>query len=171
MNSDTPLWRDVSLLVAYIGLIGSLLTIAVNGYVARKQQRRELFAEALAVVVAYSEFPYVVRRRRHDEPAAERVRISEQLREVQQEIAFYQAWIRTESREVARVYDELVVTTRTVMGSQIRKAWQTPPITTDEGMNISDIQRDGLDRLQDDYLAAVKKHLSFRCWLSGFARS
>lgn len=159
LNTTSP-WLNAAVVVAYIGLLGTLLTIAVNGYMARKARKREQFAEALAVVLEYWEFPYVVRRRRHDEPAAERIRISEAMRDVQRRLAFHQNWIRTESQRVSKVYDELVVQTRTVIGGQIRQAWELPPITEDRQMNISDVSFDGLADIQDRYLAAVDNELS-----------
>lgn len=159
VDTTNPVF-NATVVVAYIGLLGTLLTIAVNGYKARTARKREQFAEALSTVLEYWEFPYVVRRRRHDQPEAERVRISEAMRDVQRRLAFHQAWIRTESQTVSKVFDELVVQTRTVIGGQIRQAWESPPITSDPQMNISDVTFDGLTNIQDRYLAAVDAELS-----------
>lgn len=156
----TSSWLDAALVVAYIGLFGTLLTIAVNGYKARTARKRDQFAEALSVVIEYWEFPYVVRRRRHDQPESERIRISEAMRDVQKRLAFHQAWVRTESMRVSKVYDELVVQTRVVIGGQIRKAWETAPITDDSQMNISDVTFDGLSEIRDRYLDTVEQELS-----------
>jgi len=165
-DSITNSWLNATLVAAYLALLGTLLTIAVNGYIARKSRRRDQFAEALAVVVEYWEFPYVVRRRRHDEPAAERVRISEELRDVQRRLAFHQAWIRTESRHVASIYDELVVATRTIIGGQIRDAWAGSAITEDSEMNISNVSFDGLTEIQKRFLEVVVEELSlWPMWL------
>ena len=54
---------------------------------SREEERarlRDRFAQAYAArTPEYCEFAYAVRRRRRDDPSAERVRISEDLRKVQ----------------------------------------------------------------------------------------
>lgn len=168
-SDGTSSWLDATLVVAYMGLFGTLLTIAVNGYKARTARKRDQFAEALSVVLEYWEFPYVVRRRRHDQPEAERIRISEAMRDVQKRLAFHQAWIRTESRRVSKVFDELVVQTRVVIGGQICEAWETAPINDDSQMNISDVSFDGLSDTRDRYLKSVEDELSF--WPESWRKS
>lgn len=153
-------WLDPGVVAAYVVLLGTLGTIAYNGVRSRRDRQRNLFANAYAAVVDYWEYPYVVRRRRHDDPAGERVRISEQLRQVQRDIAFHQAWIRADDRRVAATYDEFVRVTRQVMGGQIRTAWQDPPAEADGDMNIDDVDRDGLDDASDRYLQAVRDRFS-----------
>lgn len=149
-----------SLVVAYIGLVGTLATIATNGYLARRERKRGLFAEALSAVMEYWEFPYVVRRRRGDARPQERIRISEALREVQARLSFHQAWIGIEGRRVSRAFDGLLAETRTVMGSQMRVGWNSEPTHDDTGMNITDIERGDLELRRDAYLTAVRDHLS-----------
>lgn len=162
-----PWWVQPAVVAAAITFVGGVVALAVNGVRNRKDRQRERFADAFAAVADYWEFPYVVRRRRHDQPEAERVRISEALRSVQRDISFHQAWIRTECGLVADSYDDLVATTREVMGTQINEGWAQAPPTTDEEMNIPDIRRDGLARAQETYLHAVKDHLSIWPWWIG----
>lgn len=159
-SPSTTAWLSPTVVVAYIGFIATLLTIAANWYWSRKDRKRELYAEALSGVLEYWEFPYAVRRRRDDEPAGERIRLSESMREVQAKLAFHQAWIRTEDKRTSQAFEQLVAQTRKVMGQRIHDAWERPPITDDAGMNISDVTRDGLDELQNHYLQAVTDHLS-----------
>ena len=47
-----------------------------NGERERLTRRREVFSKAYAAVQKYKEFPYVIARRRKDEPEEERIRIS-----------------------------------------------------------------------------------------------
>ena len=125
-------------------------------------RRRARFAGALSAVVAYLEFPYVVRRRRASAPEDERIRISTELRAVQERLAFHSAWLRTESMRVAFAYDSLVGEARRVVGSEIRRAWETEPIARDDQMNIADIELGTVAPLEAAYLRAVQVHLSWR---------
>lgn len=155
-----PWWLTPAIIAALLAFLGTLVTIAYNGLRARRDRQREMFARALAAVTDYWEFPYVVRRRRPDEPEAERVRISETLRDVQSQLSFYQAWIATEAPKVASAYEDLVSATRSIMGEQIHEGWNGPPARSDAEMNISGIRRDGLQDKADAYLAAVRDHLA-----------
>ncbi len=160
-----PWWVTPAIVAAVLTLTGTLATIAYNGLRARRDRQREVFARAFAAVADYWEFPYVVRRRRPDEPEAERGRISEALRDVQRQLSFFQAWISIEAPRVAEAYDDLVATTRQIMGGQIREGWNAPPARSDADMNIADIRRDGLDDKSVAYLAAVRDHLVPLPWL------
>lgn len=138
---------------------------ALGGRRARLDRQRERFAEAFAAIVAYAEFPYVVRRRRASAPEDERLRISGELRAVQERIAFSTAWLHSESPRVARAYGALVEQLRRVAGAQIAEGWTTPPIKTDEGMNIrSSLGLEALDPLKLAYLDAVIDHLHTFGW-------
>jgi hypothetical protein len=146
----------------------SLCTFWATG-VRREQERRRAFhAEALAALVSYREFAYVVRRRRapvpgHEEIAGEeRVRISEALREVQKELAYFGAWLRSESNtEIADRYETLVGQTRIVAGGYMREGWKAEPLGDDAGMNIADIDFASLGQYEVAYLDAVQDSLGF----------
>jgi hypothetical protein len=154
-----PWWLTPAIIAALVAFLGTLATIAYNGLRARRDRQREMFARAFAAVADYWEFPYVVRRRRPDQPEAERVRISEALRDVQSQLSFYQAWIAIEAPKVASAYEDLVSATRRIMGGQIHEGWNEPPARSDAEMNISGIRRNGLQDKADAYLAAVRDHL------------
>ena len=158
----------VAVVVAIIAGAISLITVATNTLVAtvreQRNRRRDTYASAFSAVTAYKEFPYVVRRRRGGTPkvaADERVRISEDLRKVQEQLAYYGAWMKTESPAVAAAYDTLVADTRRIAGGQIHDAWMTAPMSTDDGMNMPDLGLAALKPSEDAYLAAVAHHLSW----------
>lgn len=133
----------------------------LGGRRARLDRQRERFAEAFAAVVAYAEFPYVVRRRRASTPEDERLRISGELRAVQERIAFSTAWLHSESPRVAVAYEALIKQLRKVAGAQIAEGWTTAPIETDDGMNIrSSLGLEELEPLKMVYLSSVADHLS-----------
>lgn len=162
----------VPVVVAIIAGAISLITLATNTLVAavreQRNRRRETYASAFSAVTAYKEFPYVVRRRRGGTPeiaADERVRISEDLRKVQERLTYYGASMRTESPAVAAAYETLVADTRRIAGGQIRDAWMTTPASTDEQMNMPNLGLGELKPSEDAYLAAVARHLRWtRRW-------
>src|SRR5262249_16564872 len=139
-------------------VIAAGLTALVNGALARRSTRleerarvRATLAEAYQAYAAYKEFPYAIRRRRADQPANERVRLSEALREVQSRLSYYQAWTQAESPETGAAYNELITQVRRIAGAAIREAWKAPPLDNDEGMNI------GLDLIDLTGLASAEK--------------
>lgn len=146
----------------------ALLTFWANGVRQERGRRQRLYADALAVLVAYREFAYVIRRRRtplpgHEEVAGEeRIRISEALREVQKDLVYLKAWIKSERvAEVADRYDELVAQTRRIAGGYMRDAWNADPLNSDPGMNIPDIDYKPLKKYEQAYLDAVQRSLRF----------
>ena len=134
----------------------------LSGRTARSDRRRERFSEALAAVVLYEELPFVIRRRRASSPEDERIRISTEIRRIQERIAFHTAWLHTESPAVAEAYNALVDAVRCVAGGQMRQAWQTDPVANDAEMNIGDVDLSASTPLKDAYLEAVRKRLSWR---------
>jgi hypothetical protein len=126
-----------------------------------KNRRRQSYAEAFAACTAYREFPYVVRRRRHDKPEDERARISGQLADTLRTLQYFKAWIRTDSTRVAQTFEAMVEATRAKVGPQISAAWNAPAAQRDTDMNLgSRIDLDGLAELDEEYLVAVREHLS-----------
>ncbi len=150
---------------AALGL-GSTIVVTVISWLWAQHRKRldeqaKLLADAYAAVAAYKEFPFAVRRRDHHEPAKERVRISEAMRAVQQDLTFHVAWVRGAPRRVSEAYDNLVGEVRKIAGSAIREAWNTPAITTDEQMNMPEVgaQVAALAAPEQDYLAEVQRYL------------
>lgn len=152
----------------------ALLTFWANGVRQERSRRQQLYSDALASVVAYREFAYVIRRRRapspdHDEIAGEeRVRISEALRDVQKDLAYFSSWIRVKpTGDVADRFDELVGQTRRLAGGYMRDAWNADPLDSDVGMNIPDIDYKPLGQFERAYLEAVRRSLGF--WRVAFS--
>lgn len=98
MTADPSAWALI--VVGLPGVIALLARVLDGVWASRRDaeaRRRSTFADAYAAVVAYAEFPYVVRRRRASAPEDERIRISTELRSVQERIAHHCAWLYTES--------------------------------------------------------------------------
>ena len=104
MSITKWLSQNIWLLGSVIGLTTLVVNLSISLYKDRTARRRELYAEAYRAIVAYAEFPYVVRRRSTSNPESERIRISTDIRLIQERIAFYTAWIRIEAPFVAERY-------------------------------------------------------------------
>jgi hypothetical protein len=149
-------------------ILAALLAALVNVVLARRKSReeerarlRDRFAQAFSAYAEYCEFAYAVRRRSHVDPAAERVRISEQMRKVQAEIKGHEAWVRLESAIVGRAYSDLVAQMREVAGSAVRRGWKEGPATADDDANIpsSTVDLGPLKPYETAYMDAVAAHL------------
>lgn len=152
----------------YAAVLAALVTGLVLGVQARiirraqlRERKQELFASAYEVSIQYAEMAYAVRRRRADAAAEERVRLSEQLREIQSRLTWHEAWVRFETPEVGAAYDELVACTRTVAGQSMKDAWSSAPAADDTAMVIptSVIDLRALADVRERYMAAVEAHL------------
>jgi hypothetical protein len=158
-------WTPAATATLIAALIASLVAatgIWINGLRGDRARRRELYARGLAATLAYREFPYAIRRRRADVPGEERVRLSEALREVQQELAYCESWLRTErSERVAAEYRALVAKTREIAGGYMRDAWKGDPLEADKDMNIPDIDYAPLQPFERAFLDATREDLSW----------
>jgi hypothetical protein len=154
----------IPLVAAAIALFGVLLTLIVNGYRSNRERRRELFAGGWAAIQSYKEMAFAIRRRSAVDPAAERVRLSEALREIQHDISFHEAMIgRDPSDDVASTYSELVKKTRVVAGGIIKRSWDEPPINADNEMHAPEIATElqALRPYEDAYLDEIARVMKF----------
>jgi hypothetical protein len=145
-------------------IVGSLVNVALARRKSLEEERarvRTTFAEAFQAVAEYKEFPYAIRRRRDDEPAAERVRLSEALQEVQAKLSYYLAWTKAESDNVGRAYENLVAELRKVAGKACHDAWLAPPAHDDADMNFAPgvVDLSGLMPYEEAFISASRKHL------------
>ncbi len=169
--AETSGWSAAAIAAVIAALVSaafSLTSLWINGVRQERSRRQQLYADALAVITAYKEFAYAIRRRRAplpDKPeiaGAERVRLSEALREVQRELAYFEAWLRGDAHsELAAAYLTLASETRKIAGRYMRDAWNAPPLDNDPGMNIPDIDFSGLGPFETAYIREVAKALEF----------
>lgn len=159
-----PWWFVPAVVAALVAAIVGIITLAVNGRRARSDRQRQLFAGAFGDVAAYCEFPYIVRRRRHDAPEQERVRISTELSEIQRRLNHNRAVLRVEASRVAQAYCALVDATRAIAGAAIHDGWNLDPATSDRGMHLADVDLAALRPHEDRYLLAAADHLALTPW-------
>jgi len=149
-------------------ILAAMIAAAVNIMLARRKSReeerarlRDRFAQAYGAYAEYCEFAYAVRRRRRDDPSAERVRISEDLRKVQARLSAHEAWVKLESETVGMAYTKLIQQMRNIAGGAMRQAWIGEPATSDAGVNIlpETIDLSPLKPYETAYMDAVAAHL------------
>lgn len=144
----------------------SLFALWVAGRRQERGRRRELWAAALAATMAYREFPYAIRRRRcePEHRSQERVRLSEALRLVQQDLAEHQALMRIEDRgDVKDAYTRLMSETRKIAGGYMQSEWKADPIQSDSEVNTEEpFDYSALAKDEDAFVEAVRKDLGWR---------
>jgi hypothetical protein len=167
-------------------LSGAVVAAVVSGWVnaalARRSTQleersrvRSTLAEAYQAYADYKEFPYAIRRRRADQLAEERIRLSEEIRRVQSRLSYYQAWTQAESPETGAAYNELVTQLRRIAGASMRAGWQEPALNDDAGMNIGPDRVDlaELREAEKRFLRAAETHvtaLTTPLWLRALKR-
>ncbi len=127
---------------AVLGLIGVLIGLWINGDRTERQRRRNLHGRALAVVIAYGEMPFRIRRRRCEDEhrSSERIRLSDAFSQVQAELATCQVLLAADGdRVVSDAYDQLIGVARKTAGAEAHQAWKEPVIKTDVEMNMADV--------------------------------
>ncbi len=149
-----------AVVTASVSVVIFVVSNWLNGVRDRHNRSREVFSRAFASVQEYKEYPYVIRRRRTASPEEERIRISSELQRVQSDLAFYSAWLQTESPHVHRKFAELLTQVRTVAGGAMREAWLESVPDDDSAMNMPDLGYAALKALEDEYLEEVIHHLS-----------
>ena len=160
---------------AAITISGSVILLVItnwwNGRSARLTRSREILSKAYAATQEYKEFPYVIRRRRTGEPEEERIRISTELRRVQADLAFYSAWLKTESLHIHRSFSELLAQVRRVAGKAMHEAWLEPATEGDSKMNMPDLGLSAITPYESTYMEEVIDHLSlWPRWLRRLCR-
>jgi len=152
----------IPLIAATIGFVGVIVTLWNNGRRSHRERLRELYAGGWSAVQAYKEMAFAIRRRNLEDRGAERVRLSDVMREIQQNIAYHEALIgRERSGCVAAEYRNLVAKTREIAGGIIRRSWNEEPIGSDTQMHSPEIAGEltALRPHEDRYMNAVADEL------------
>ena len=158
------LWWLGPAIAALIAAGVTVLTHLVNSRRARNDRQRKLFSSALGDIVRYCEFPYIVRRRRHDIPEEERGRISAELSAVQRKLNHNREILQVEAPRVGQAFDALAKATRRAAGRAIHDGWNLEPTSTDCDMHVADIDLGEIEPYKVDYRTAVADHLAVTPW-------
>lgn len=157
-------WEAI-LIAAAISAGIALLGIGQGARTARQDRQRRLYGEALAAVMEYREYPYIVRRRASE---SERSDISRSLSSIQGSLNRYIAILTIESRAVGEAYKRLVEHTRAVAGPLIAEGWDRQPRTETSDMRVSDVDLSELHTPTEAFIQTVERHLRI---LPSFRRS
>ncbi len=150
-----------AIVAAIVAAAVAMTTFVLAGRRAQVDRQRQLFADAFEAVALYKEYPFIVRRRRPDDAAGERVRISGELSELQAKLASLRARVKVEAPEVGKHYEALVATTRRIAGGMIHDAWNEQPVGEDGQMHSPGFDFSEIEAAEIVYLGAVADHLSF----------
>ena len=142
----------VTLIVAITSLLAAYLS-------SKRERRRTLYSEAVRSVLGWNEMVYRVRRR----GAGQERELIERFHDLQDQLAFYRAWIGSESNIMKRSYDRLVTGVKENTEPLITSAWAAD-VRAIPGNSLPDDEHPELSDFTDNFLRDVRSHLSPWPW-------
>lgn len=151
-STNNQLWAVLAIPASAI--IGSVATMAFARVNEATDRRRERYAEAVQTLVAWTEFAYRVRRRADNSPGTLST-LANRGHDLQERLAYHQAWIATEHPDLAHAY----ATTRAIIdhdvGPCVSDAWMNDPILAPSDMNLkgwgpSNASSEAIAKLQNE---------------------
>jgi hypothetical protein len=135
-TTGVDLYGDL-LLPLTIGLVGGSVGAAlVSQMFASADRRRDNYAEAVAVLLSWCEYPFMIRRRVDDEPTTLQ-RLADHGHQLQERVARSEAWVTAESEKMGTKYSTLVTKVKAAMGPLLKEAWNSSPASTPTQMNLN----------------------------------
>ena len=134
---ELPLWLTSVAMPLLIALLTSgVIVLALQRRWAAQDRRRDQYAEAVAAVVAWIEYPFRIRRRTSGAPTTltELANIGHDL---QERLARNEAWLATYDKDAKAGYTELVGEVKKRTRPLIQKAWAATPTTSGTSMNLN----------------------------------
>jgi hypothetical protein len=138
-----------------VGIVGGLAAYLAN----KREQRRLLYSEAVKAVIGWKEMVYRVRRR----AAGQTQELVAHFHDLQDHLAYYQAWIGSESEYMQRSYDRFVKGVKERTESLITAAWNEQERPAPGSARPDDVHPD-LSDLTNSFLNDVRDHLSPWPW-------
>lgn len=126
----------LAVLAVVLPFLGTVLGLAAGRWAEERNRRREGHAAAIRALVAWSEYPYRVRRRTSDDPAELR-RLADLGHDLQEQLQCHRTWVRAESRRVGDTYDAAIATLKSRSGDALNDAWSSAPIAHASEMNLA----------------------------------
>ena len=117
-------------------VLGAVSTLLVTRANEAANRRRERYAQAVETLVAWTEFPYRVRRRADDNPAT-LAALANHGHDIQERLACHQVWIATDHPNLAHTYAETRAALDQAIGPAISSAWDSAAITKATDMNLN----------------------------------
>ena len=149
--------------------VGAIVTMTLTCVNEATNRRRDRYAEAVQTLVAWTEYPYRVRRRTDDSPAT-LTALANHGHDLQERLALHEAWIATEHPAMAQTYAATRATLNRLVGPLISEAWDLSPTGTASAMNLrgwgpSDECREAIAKVQRE----IQNRFGFRrpaVWIS-----
>ncbi len=152
------------LLAVMVAALGAVVVYFFALRRKRLDEKKQTCAKALAQALAWLELPYRIRRRMSNEPEVLRG-IVDRTHQLQEDLLFYQAWMRIELPAANEAYRALVAAAKGAVLEPARLAWRTEPVSAAEGMNIGDLKIGSIETEVDEFARVVRKDLSWwRFW-------
>lgn len=131
---------QTSLIAAAISLLGIIVTAALGAALGRwaeaTNRRRAQYADAVAALVAWAEYPYRIRRRTSDDPA-ELGRLRDLGHDLQERLRSNHTWMTTENATGGNTYRKVWQLISAQTAPAAKDAWNHPPVTSAAGMNLN----------------------------------
>ncbi len=162
-------WPGLAL--ALLPVAGAVVVAVVPRWAESRERRRTRYAEAVRALVAWAEFPYRVARRVSDESEV-LAALAAEGHVLQQNLAFYEAWVSAESEAVGRLYRAASDAVRAVIGPALQAAWRGSPVENAADMNLGalGIDRDALRELLTRIAVASQTRFGLRRAFGPLAR-
>jgi hypothetical protein len=158
-TSHGPSWW-----VPLLAIAGAILTAAVTGaivcYQARGDRRRSLYSNAYKAAMSWVEMVYRVRRRCDGQEQE----LVARFHDAQEDIAYHEGWLSTESAALGRSYCTFVAAVREASSPLIQTAWKEPVRALAEHTREAD-GHPVVRAARDAFLRDVRDHLSVWPWV------
>lgn len=159
-------WGPVA--VAVIGgggiIAGAIASSFLGRWAESTDRRRSSYADAVAALVAWNEYPYRIRRRTSDEPDTLE-RLANIGHDLQERLSCSQTWIWTESAHLAELYAAARENLGAQVGPACREAWRMPPAASPELMNLGDWGPGSCEKLTQRLQREIHWRFGWRRWL------
>lgn len=151
----------LAVLVVVLPIIGALSGAALGRWADAANTRREHYADAVRILVRWSEYPYRIRRRTSNAPE-ELARLAEIGHELQEQLQCHRTWVRAESARVGTLYERAIATLKERAGSSIAEAWIAEPVASGAGMVLNGWGPGSIDDLLADLDEAITWRFGWR---------
>jgi hypothetical protein len=134
-GASVPLW-----VVILVGVAGAAATlaVAVMGRIAQERsRRRDMYAEAVKVLIAWIEYPYQVRRRTSNDPKT-LGGLADVGHRLQRDLAYYQTWLAADKPSLGKLYGDVVARIKERCGPPLCEAWSAEPVSEPSAMVLGE---------------------------------
>lgn len=154
---------ELAVFIAVLTLTGTLLVAVIGAWATlastKRENRRVLYSEAVRAALAWEEMVFRVRRRSEDQTQE----LIARFHKMQDDLAYYSAWIGSDSKSMRRSYQRLVGSVKSETEQLITRAWEEQ-LRKPPGNKLPDDAMPNLGDVTDPFLNDVRAHLSPWIW-------